>query len=108
MDGNFDRDLFGFANSVASAAALFPEAAGFKGDAETGREAAEAMAPHLGRLQELVLGLVRERGKFGLTPEEAADLSGIDRVSLQPRFSELKTKGRIVDSGQRRLNPSSR
>ncbi|GAY19724.1 hypothetical protein SFOMI_0244 [Sphingobium fuliginis] len=30
------------------------------------------------------------------------------RVSLQPRFSELKAKGLIADSGKRRVNPSSR
>ena len=86
----------------------YPDLPGFKGESETGREAAAAIAPKLGRLQRLVRELVAARGEQGITPEEAADVTGQDRVSLQPRFSELKAKGTIVDSGKRRLNPSSR
>lgn len=86
----------------------YPDRPGFKGESETGREAAAAMAPKLGRLQRLVRELVEVRAGQGITPEEAADVTGQDRVSLQPRFSELKAKGVIVDSGKRRLNPSSR
>lgn len=85
----------------------YPDRPGFKGEAETGREAAEAIAPRLGRLQRMVREAVTARGAEGLTPEEAADLHGVDRVSLQPRFSELKAKGLIVDSGRRRRNGSS-
>jgi hypothetical protein len=77
----------------------YPDRPGFKGDSETGREAAAAIAPKLGRLQRLVRELVAARGTQGITPEEAADVTGQDRVSLQPRFSELKAKGTIVDSG---------
>lgn len=85
----------------------YPDAPGFKGSAETGREAAEAIAPKLGRLQRLVRELVEVRAGQGITPEEAADVTGQDRVSLQPRFSELRAKGVIADSGRRRRNPSS-
>ncbi|RYG79117.1 MAG: hypothetical protein EON59_16800 [Alphaproteobacteria bacterium] len=85
----------------------YPDKPGFKGTAETGREAAEAMAPKCGRLQRLVLDLVTQRRAQGLTPEEACDLTGESRATLQPRFSEVKAKGLIVDSGQRRANPSS-
>ncbi|WP_085810712.1 hypothetical protein [Sphingomonas sp. TZW2008] len=86
----------------------YPDTPGWKGVFDTGRDAAAAMAPKLGRLQRLVRELVAARGPQGLTPEEAANMSGQDRVSLQPRFSELKAKGAIVDSGMRRQNPSSR
>lgn len=86
----------------------YPNAPGWKGTAETGREAAAAIAPKLGRLQRLALDLVSARAAQGITPEEACDLSGEQRVSLQPRFSELREKGQIVDSGRRRQNPSSR
>lgn len=109
MDGIFERDLFGHASTAdCSASAMFPDAAGFKGEAETGREAAADIGPKLGRLQNLVLEMAKGCGPRGLTPEEACDLSGMERVTLQPRFSELKVKGLLVDSGQRRLNPSSR
>ncbi|WP_080572809.1 hypothetical protein [Sphingobium yanoikuyae] len=86
---------------------IYPHSAGFKGSAETGRQAAEAIAPQLGRLQRLVQDAVQARGSRGLTPEEACDVLGMERVSLQPRFSELKAKGLVVDSGKRRLNRSS-
>jgi hypothetical protein len=85
----------------------YPDQPGFKGDAETGREAAADIAPHLGRLQRMVLGVISDRGAHGATPEEAADLLGLARVSSQPRCSELKAKGAIVDSGMRRVNASS-
>jgi hypothetical protein len=99
---SFDRDLFGEAEPMS-----YPDAPGFKGEAETGREAAEAMAPKFGRLQGMVRDAITARGAEGLTPEEAADLYEMNRVSLQPRFSELRAKGMIVDSGLRRRNGSS-
>lgn len=105
----FDRELRASRDGgYSSPGHIYPHAPGFKGTAETGREAAEAIAPQLGRLQRLVHDAVKGRGSYGLTPEEACDLLGIERVSLQPRFSECKAKGLIVDSGRRRLNPSSR
>lgn len=100
-----DPDLFG--HIADDEAPRYPDAPGYKGEAETGREAAEAVAPKLGRYQRLVNELVAARGSQGITPEEAADVTGLDRVSLQPRFSELKRKGMVVDSGRRRRNPSS-
>ncbi len=108
MDEALTPDLFGHSpQSGHGDLAKFPDVAGFKGEAETGREAAAAMSPHLGRLQKLVFDMVLAQREAGLTPEEAVQLSRIERVSIQPRFSELKAKGKIVDSGQRRLNPSS-
>lgn len=101
-----DRDLFGhIAND--NEPAKYPDSPGFKGAAETGREAAEAIAPKLGRLQRMVREAVAARGSQGITPEEACDVLAVDRVSLQPRFSELRAKGQIADSGERRRNPSS-
>lgn len=107
MDNPLAVDLFGTPIAEAVPHLTYPDRPGSKGAAETSREAAEAIAPKLGRLQRMVLEMVTQRGLQGLTPEEAADLAGMDRVSLQPRFSELRAKGRIADSGQRRVNPSS-
>lgn len=105
----YDRELRASRDGGYSApGAIFPFAAGFKGSAETGREAAEAISAKLGPLQSLVLRKLRERGQYGLTPEECAELTGLGRVSVQPRFSELKAKGLIADSGKRRTNSSSR
>ena len=88
--------------------ATYPDLPGFKGDADTGPAAAADIAPHLGRLQSIVLSVVTDRGPLGATPEEAGEVLDMARVSVQPRFSELKAKGKIVDSGMRRINPSSR
>ena len=109
MTDLFDREFRASRDGGYSPAGLvYPHAAGFKGTAETSRQAAEAMAPKLGRLQRLVAEAVKARGAYGLTPEEMAEQHNMDRVSVQPRFSELKTKGLIVDSGRRRSNPSSK
>lgn len=104
--GVFDHDMFG--HPADPQPVKYPDTPGHKGEAETGKEAAEAIAPKLGRLQRLVLDTITSRGSLGLTPEEACDLLDLPRTTLQPRFSELKAKGKVVDSGMRRANPSSR
>jgi hypothetical protein len=109
MSDLFDREFRASRDGGYSSPGLvYPHSAGFKGDAETSRQAAEAIAPKLGPLQSMVLSALKSRGAYGLTPEELADVANIGRVSVQPRFSELKAKGLIVDSGRRRQNPSSR
>jgi len=92
------RDLFGH-----EAPAEYPDAPGHRG-VETSVEAAEAVAPRCGRLQKLTLDAIASRGVFGLTADECAEVLGMDRWSVQPRTSELKRKGAIVDSGLRRHN----
>lgn len=67
-----------------------------------------AIPMRLSPMQVFSLGTVRAAGRKGLTAIEAARLTSSDRYVLQPRFSELRRKGLIIDSGQRRLNPSGR
>lgn len=86
--------------------AEYPNVAGSKGDAETGREAAASINPHLGRLQRLVADAVKVAGDAGMTPEELCQATGLERTTIQPRTSELKAKGVLRDSGQRRRNKS--
>lgn len=64
--------------------------------------------PRLGRLQRLSLAAILSARHSGLTAIEAAVAIGLDRYSVQSRLSELRNKGLIVDSGQRRPNPSGR
>jgi hypothetical protein len=52
--------------------------------------------------------MVRLAGSQGLTAHETAFRLRIDRASIQPRLSELRSKGRIKDSGMRRRNASGR
>ena len=82
---------------------IYPDSAGHRG-VETSVAAADALAPTLGRLQRMAEVAIREAGWIGLTADELAARLGLDRWSIQPRTSELKRKGRIRDSGQRRPN----
>jgi len=88
--------------------ARYPNRPGFKGSAETGREAAESVADKCGRLQKLSLQAIRNAGGHGLTADETADALEMQRWSIQPRLSELAAKRLIVDSGLRRLNVTGR
>lgn len=96
------RDLFG--NTQARE---YPDAPGHRG-VETSVEAAESVAPGCGRLQKLTLEAITGRGTHGATADEAADACGMDRWSIQPRVSELRKKGLIADSGQRRRNATGK
>ena len=85
----------------------YPDAPGHRG-LETSVAAALALAPKLGRLQGMALAAIRDAGWLGLTADELADRLEMDRWSIQPRTSELKRKGLIRDSGQRRPNASGK
>jgi hypothetical protein len=86
---------------------MYPDAPGHRG-VDTSVAAAEALAPKLGRLQRLALTTVREAGPPGLTADELAAAMHLDRWSVQPRTSELRRKGLIHDSGQRRPNTTGK
>jgi Mn-dependent DtxR family transcriptional regulator len=86
---------------------VYPDAPGHRG-IDTSIAAASALAPKLGRLQQMALGAIREAGQRGRTADELAACLKMDRYSIQPRTSELKRKGLIRDSGQRRLNASGK
>lgn len=82
---------------------IYPNAPGHRG-VETSIEAAEALAPKLGRLQSMALEAIREAGERGLTADELAARLRLQRPSIQPRTSELRRRGLIRDSGLRRAN----
>ena len=73
----------------------------------TSMEAAEFISTAAGILRERVLASVGAAGAEGLTVVEMASREGFDRMSIQPRFSELRAMRRIADSGMRRKNPSN-
>ena len=81
----------------------YPDHPGHRG-VSTSVEAANALAPRLGRLQKLVLKAIVEACPAGLTADELAAKLHLDRWSVQPRTSELKLKELIQDSGRRRPN----
>lgn len=81
----------------------YPDAPGHRG-VETSVIAADALQPKLGRLQRMADHAIREAGERGLTADELAARLKLDRWSIQPRTSELRHKGMILDSGRRRPN----
>lgn len=85
----------------------YPDTPGHR-NVETSISAAEALAPKLGRLQELAKSTIAQAGSAGLTADELAERLNLDRWSVQPRTTELRRKGLIRDSGLRRLNASGR
>lgn len=73
---------------------------------DTSKDAADAMAPKAPILRERVLNLMTVGGTHGLTADECADRLGETILSVRPRLSELRAKGKIKDSGRRRKNES--
>ncbi|UAB78405.1 hypothetical protein INR77_01265 [Erythrobacter sp. SCSIO 43205] len=85
----------------------YPDAPGHR-NVDTSIAAANALAPKLGRLQRLAHTAIKAAKERGLTADELAANLGMDRYSIQPRTSELRRKGLIRDSGQRRRNSSGK
>lgn len=81
----------------------YPDAPGHR-CIDTSVDAADAIAPKLGRLQRLAETMIRAAGENGLTADELAARAGMERWSIQPRTTELQRKGIIRDSGKRRRN----
>lgn len=82
---------------------VYPNAPGHRG-VDTSIAAANALQPKLGRLHKSVLGTIRTAGNQGLTGDEIAVRLEMERWAVRPRTSELRRKGLIRDSGQRRPN----
>jgi hypothetical protein len=82
---------------------VYPDAPGHRG-VDTSVAAAVALSPALGRLQQMARLAIAAAGHRGLTADELAATLGLSRWSIQPRTTELKRKGLIRDSGQRRAN----
>ena len=72
------------------------------------QEASEASPKRLRRLQQITCIAIRETACDGLTAHEASLATGVDRVSIQLRISELRRKGLVIPNGKRRRNPSGR
>ncbi len=83
----------------------YPHSAGHRG-VDTSIAAAADVSMKLGNLQAQAQRAIAGAGPRGLTADELADVLGCDRYTIQPRTSELKLKGVIGDSKQRRFNAS--
>ena len=70
-------------------------------DPETSHEAAQAIEPHLGRLESIVLTAIRQ-APDGMTIDELAAATGLDKVTVSPRMKPLVRKGLIQTDGTKR------
>ena len=67
-----------------------------------------AISSEADTLRATAFRLIHESGRHGMSALEVVAASGRDRWSIQPRISELAGKGRVVDSGRTRTNPSGK
>ena len=77
----------------------YPEAPGYKNES-TSKAAAESIKPRTKKLEERVLDVIRSF-PFGCSPERVCEELEENILSVRPRFSQLKAKGLIEDSGRR-------
>lgn len=86
---------------------IYPHAPGHRG-VDTSIAAAAGMSSSIGRLQRIVLRAIADAGPIGRSTNELAEQLTLDRCSIQPRTSELRSKRLIADSGQRRCNANGK
>jgi hypothetical protein len=82
----------------------YPKAAGFK-RTQTSAQAAEDITPKAPAIREMVLAVLHLRD---MTADEMAYHLSMDKLSVRPRFSELRAMGKIRDTGERRANGSGK
>ena len=94
----------------------YPHTPGSKGEADTGKKAAEQMKDKAGTLRRMALDCLSmnlfradlDGRSSGMTADEVATKCRCDILAMRPRLSELKRRGIIEDSGQRRSNKSGK
>lgn len=82
----------------------YPESPGYK-EGGTSREAAESMQEDAATLRGRALDLLKGEA---LTADEVAARLSRSILSIRPRISELRAKGLVKNTGQRRLNASGK
>lgn len=85
----------------------YPSEPGFQ-KTDTSRDAAASISTRAASIQPRVFSAIVESGEYGMTTNEIADLLKIDRGTIQPRTSELRAAGKIVDSKLRRRNANGK
>ena len=84
----------------------YPVAPGYR-KTDTSRKAAEMVVNTVPMIREQVLNCLKSH-PAGLTTEEISQRLGITYAAVQPRTSELRKAGQIIDSQKRRKNSSGR
>ena len=82
----------------------YPNEPGYK-RTDTSKAAAESVS-NAQTLRQNVLNTLR--GLMPMTADECAKYMGVDKLSIRPRFSELREMGLIFDTDARRPNGSGK
>lgn len=80
----------------------------FQVNSDTSRQAAESIGDHLSRLEELVYWSIHDAGERGRNCWEVEMDTHISRQCSSARLNGLVKKGRIRDSGIRRITNTGR
>lgn len=83
----------------------YPEDPGYQ-NTDTSKQAAEDMGSKASTIRGKVLDALSDI--MPMTPDEMANYLGMDKLSVRPRFSELRAKNLIMDTGERRANGSGK
>jgi hypothetical protein len=86
----------------------YPNSPGFTAGEPTSEAAADSMEEAAPKLRDKILGLLEPRKQYGATCFDLEAITGLSHQTVSPRLSELRHKGYIVDSLQRRPSPSNR
>ena len=82
----------------------YPDSPGWK-RTDTSEAAAESIKPKAETIRGLVLNHLRD---YDMTTDEMAARLDLDKLSVRPRFSELREMGLVHDTGRRRKNLSGK
>lgn len=88
-------------DDLFDAAHTYPNAPGFQ-NTDTSKDAALAVKEPAVVVRMAAIMFLGDCGERGGTAQEVADGLGLKYETVQPRLSELRAKGKIADSGQRR------
>jgi hypothetical protein len=85
-------------------ASAYPHSPGWKGDAETGREVAIAIAPMAKCLRERVLNYFTIHAPCAFNCEAVSTALGVTVYNVRPRISELVAAKKLKPTGERVKN----
>ena len=106
MGGMKDRAYGGSLAPRIESATTYPTTPGFVSGSSTSQEAARRIAGHAKSLGVQILQLLREHPNGLIADEVAAKLWMKQPYAARPRLAELRRRGEIVDSGERRPGTS--
>lgn len=83
----------------------YPYSAGYK-EHGTSKSAAELIDAGVKTIREQVFGIIANKGNYGATADEVAELLNLSSFTVRPRVTELYKQGKITRADTKRKNKS--